>query len=143
MAAQPIKLRCTFVLQCYTYEGIEAIKASLIEAKKQTNSESEADKIIFQLIASPDYKAEVVTLDKTGGIKRLENALSIIQTEIKSRGGIFKLLQGPTRIGTRIDDVDNDDILARQQNMEDEDDTSEEESNEEGMDIDLEDNDIQ
>ena len=33
MAAAPTKLRCRFNLQCYTYEGIEAIKASLLSAK--------------------------------------------------------------------------------------------------------------
>jgi len=34
MAAKPIKLRSTFNLQCYTYEGIEAIREALLEAKK-------------------------------------------------------------------------------------------------------------
>ena len=34
MAAQPIKLRARFNLKCYTYEGIEAIRESLLEAKK-------------------------------------------------------------------------------------------------------------
>ena len=34
LAAAPIKIRATFDLQCYTYEGIEAIKDSLLEAKK-------------------------------------------------------------------------------------------------------------
>jgi translation initiation factor 2 subunit 1 len=35
MAAAPIKLRSRFNLQCYTYEGIEAIRESLLTAKKQ------------------------------------------------------------------------------------------------------------
>jgi hypothetical protein len=30
------------------------------------------------LIAPPEYKAEVVTLDKQGGMERLEKALSVI-----------------------------------------------------------------
>jgi len=34
MAAAPIKLRSRFNLQCYTYEGIEAIREALLEAKK-------------------------------------------------------------------------------------------------------------
>ena len=34
MAAAPIKLRAIFNLQCYTYEGIEAIRESLLEAKR-------------------------------------------------------------------------------------------------------------
>jgi len=36
MASQPIKLRSRFNVQCYTYEGIEAIRESLLEAKRQT-----------------------------------------------------------------------------------------------------------
>lgn len=34
MASTPIKLRARFNLQCYTYEGIEAIRESLLEAKR-------------------------------------------------------------------------------------------------------------
>lgn len=34
MAAAPIKLRSRFNLQCYTYEGIEAIREALLEAKR-------------------------------------------------------------------------------------------------------------
>jgi hypothetical protein len=33
-----------------------------------------------------------VTLDKNGGIERLEKALSIIQEEIKKRSGSYKLV---------------------------------------------------
>jgi translation initiation factor 2 subunit 1 len=39
MAAKPIKLRAIFNLQCYTFEGIEAIRESLLETKKQTQNE--------------------------------------------------------------------------------------------------------
>ena len=45
MAAAPVKLRTTFNLQCYTYEGIEAIKAALLDAKKETSTEE--FKLIF------------------------------------------------------------------------------------------------
>lgn len=51
MAAAPIKLRSRFNLQCYTYEGIEAIREALLEAKKQTQSDQ--FKLVFQLIAPP------------------------------------------------------------------------------------------
>ena len=40
MSAQLIKLRCLFSLQCYTYEGIEAIRESLLEAKKQMQDDN-------------------------------------------------------------------------------------------------------
>ena len=34
LASAPVKMRTTFNLQCYTYDGIDAIKESMIEAKK-------------------------------------------------------------------------------------------------------------
>jgi translation initiation factor 2 subunit 1 len=117
MAAAPQKLRTTFNLHCYTYEGIEAIKESLLAAKAQTSDEK--FKMVFQMIAPPEYKAEVVSLDKAGATERLEKALEIVQSEIKARGGQFKLVQGITRIGTRVDDVDNDNIIANMQRNED------------------------
>lgn len=70
MAAQPVKIRARFNLQCYTYEGIEAIKDSLLAAKAQTKSDQ--FNLVFQLIAPPEYKVEVVTHDRNGGIAKLE-----------------------------------------------------------------------
>ena len=42
--------------------------------------------------APPEYKAEVVSLDKHTAIERLNQSLEIIQKEIKERGGQFKLV---------------------------------------------------
>ena len=39
MAQQPIKLRATFELNCFTYEGIDAIKAALIRTKREINDD--------------------------------------------------------------------------------------------------------
>lgn len=39
LASAPVKMRTTFNLQCYTYDGIDAIKESMIEAKKQTSDD--------------------------------------------------------------------------------------------------------
>ena len=89
------------------------------------------------MIAPPQYKCEVVTLDKKGGSEIIERAVNIVQTEIKKRGGIFKLVCGPTKIGSKGDDIERDDIIASLANNDD--DSSGEESNEEGMDIDLDD----
>lgn len=139
MAAKPIKLRSSFNLQCYTYEGIEAIREALLEAKKQTKSDK--FNLVYQLISPPQYVVEVITLDKVGGTEALEQAVLIVQAEIKKRGGIFKLVHGPTRIGSKDDGVERDDIIAGINQNEDE--SSGEESNEEGMKIDLENDDIQ
>jgi translation initiation factor 2 subunit 1 len=139
MAAKPTKLRSNFNLQCYTYEGIEAIREALLETKKQTKNDK--FNLIYQLIAPPQYTVEVITLDKIGGAEMLEKAVEIVQTEIKKRGGIFKLVCGPTRIGSKGDGVERDDIIAGLNQNEDE--SSGEESNDEGIKIDLGNDDIQ
>ena len=139
MAATAIKLRTRFYLKCFTYEGIEAIKESLLIAREQTCDND--FKLIFQLIAPPEYKAEVVTLDKNGGIERLEKATHIIATEIKNRGGTFKLISPPTKIGQTRDELENEDIIAKVEKDDASDDTDED--NEEGIDVDLEADDIQ
>ena len=51
MQAAPIKLRTRFNLQCYTYEGIDAIRESLLEAKAQTCDDNFT--LVYQLIAPP------------------------------------------------------------------------------------------
>ena len=140
LAAAPIKIRATFDLQCYTYEGIEAIKESLLEAKRQTYDEQ--FQLIFQMIAPPEYKVEVVTLDKNAATERIEKAMSIIEKEIKARGGIYKQKTLPTRIGSKGDGVEAEDILA---NLHENDSNSsgDAESNDSAMDVNLDDDGIQ
>jgi len=105
MAAAPVKLRAKFNLKCYTFEGIDAIRDSLLEAKLKTSDEQ--FELVFQLIAPPEYMVEVVTLDKNGGTERLDKAMAIVSEEITKRGGIFKKIQGPTRIGTSRMNLDD------------------------------------
>lgn len=47
--------------------------------------------MVFQLIDHGHYKCEVVTLDKVKGTKKIEDAIAIIEAEIKKRKGTFKL----------------------------------------------------
>jgi len=139
MASQPIKLRSTFSMQCYTYEGIEAIRAALLEAKRQTVDENL--KLVFQLISPPEYKCEVVTLDKNKGTELIQKAVAIVKEEILKRGGIFKLKTEVTRIGSKNDQLDREQIIAGLKEAEDN--SSGSEDDEEGIDIDLDGDDIQ
>ena len=84
--------------------------------------------MVFQLIAPPKYKCEVVTLDKVGGAACIAQAVAIIEKEIKQRGGNFKLVMSATRIGQKGDGLDVEDIKEREIS-----DDSASESNEEGM----------
>lgn len=76
MASRPVKIRSRFNLNCYTYEGIEAIKEALLTAKEKCQDEKFS--LVYQLIAPPEYKVEVVTTDKNGGIAKLEEATAVI-----------------------------------------------------------------
>ena len=80
-----------------------------------------------------------MTLDKVGGIAKLEKALEIIEKEIKAKNGVFKLVNKPQVIGAK-DDKDIIDIMDRVHD--DDDDDAEEEDNDEGMgDLDIGDED--
>lgn len=98
MATAPIKLRTTFKLICYNFDGVIAIKEALLAAKAQTTSEK--FELVFQMIVSPEYKVEVVTLDKEGGTAKLIEATELVQKEIKARGGQFAMIEGPHVVGT-------------------------------------------
>lgn len=71
-----IKIRTEFELTCFTYEGVESIKAALIAAKNAV-WEPNYD-IKFKLIAPPIYNVEILTLDKPKSVAKLEKALEII-----------------------------------------------------------------
>ena len=53
LASAPVKMRTKFNLQCYTYEGVEAIKEAMLEAKKQTSDDQ--FKLDFSVDAPPLY----------------------------------------------------------------------------------------
>ena len=41
MAPTPLKLRADFELQCFTYEGIDALKEALITARTKVNRDKD------------------------------------------------------------------------------------------------------
>lgn len=71
----------------------------MLAAEKECSDET--FKLSFTMVAPPEYKAEVTSLDKQGAINRLNKALGIIEKVIKEREGTFKLVQGPIRVGAK------------------------------------------
>lgn len=84
------------------------------------------------MIAPPLFKIETNTLEKTKGLERLEQALEIIEKVIKEKKGTFKVVNKPTILGHNVD-KDLEEIIER---IGDNEEGSED--NEEGIDIDLE-----
>ena len=133
MAPSPVKIRADFELNCFTYEGIDAIKHALLTAKAAVNDDH--IQVAFKLLAPPHYKCECITLDKAGGIAKLEKAVEIIEQVIKEKNGTYKLLTKPQIIGAK----DDKDLIEIMDKIDEENISSTEEDNEEGMgDIDIE-----
>lgn len=131
MAPSPVKIRADFELNCFTYEGIDAIKHALLTAKSAVNDDH--IQVAFKLLAPPHYKCECITLDKPNGLAKLELALEIIEKTIKEKSGTFKIINKPQIIGAK----DDKDLIEIMDKIDDEE--SVEEDNEEGMgDIDIE-----
>jgi translation initiation factor 2 subunit 1 len=95
MAPTPLKLRADFELTCFTYEGIDALKAALLTSKAKVNTIDPAIQISFKMIAPPHYRIETVTLKKNEGLALLDQALKEVETVIKEKGGTFKLVNKP------------------------------------------------
>ena len=88
------------------------------------------------MIAPPEYKAELITLNKKAGVERLQIVLKLVEQEIKSRGGIFKIVSQPSAIGNNQYDIDKEQIIGDANKNED-DKSSSDENNSEGIDVDL------
>ena len=98
---QPVKLRATFELNCYSYEGIEAIKAAL-RAGLQHSADGPALQI--NLIAPPEYIMSTTTMDQTEGVAKLRDALAAIKKAIEEKHGTFGILMEP-KVATELDDL--------------------------------------
>lgn len=92
LTPQPIKIRSDIEVTCFTYEGIEAIRAALSAAQE---SGSEEVPVKVKLIAPPMYVMTTNTLDKQKGIETLNAAIEIIQKEIGARGGTLNVKMEP------------------------------------------------
>ena len=84
LAPQPSKVRADIEVTCYTYEGIDAVKAALIAGKDVGDDRTP---IQIKLIAPPRYVMDTMTLDKDLGKSVLEKAIEVVTQSIVASGG--------------------------------------------------------
>ncbi|KAL4921975.1 translation initiation factor 2, alpha subunit [Aspergillus aurantiobrunneus] len=84
LTPHPTKVRADIEVTCFGYDGIDAVKDALRTAEAENTAENE---IKVKLVAPPLYVLTSQCLDKTHGIKMLEEAIQRIETTIKSSGG--------------------------------------------------------
>lgn len=83
LAPQPVKIRADIEVTCFTYEGIDAIKAALTEGEEKGNNDCP---VKIKLIAPPMYVMTCMTLDKELGIETMNQSIEAITAVIKAKG---------------------------------------------------------
>merc|ERR1712029_784047 len=88
LTPQAVKVRADIEVSCYTYEGIDAIKAAL-----RAGLECSSDQIPLniQLIAPPLYVVTTSTTEHKVAIEKLREALDAIKKNIEASGGLFAI----------------------------------------------------
>jgi len=99
LSPQAIKVRSDFEVTCFSYEGIDAIKAALF-AGEEAGSTDEI-KVHIRLIAPPVYVMMASCMDKAKGLEALNKALEKIKEEITTRKGRMVVKQEPHAVSEK------------------------------------------
>lgn len=98
LAPQPVKIRADIEVTCFTYEGIDAIKAALIAGEEKGTADN---MVKIKLIAPPMYVMTTMTLDKDQGIEIMNQAIETIGSVIRARGGSLDVKMAPKAVTLR------------------------------------------
>lgn len=101
LTPQPIKIRADIDVSCYNYEGIDAVKAALAEAKAFSKPNMP---LTITLIAPPQYVLQTSSLDKNEGIQRARDAVEAVRAKIKEKGGQLVVRMEPRATTARDDE---------------------------------------
>uniref|UniRef100_A0A7S1VRP1 S1 motif domain-containing protein n=1 Tax=Sexangularia sp. CB-2014 TaxID=1486929 RepID=A0A7S1VRP1_9EUKA len=94
----PVKIRADIEVQCFAYEGVDAIKAAL-NAGLATSTEQQQVKI--KLLAPPLYVMFCSGVDKDDGIAQLDTAIEAIRDVIVAKGGTITVKIAPRAVNER------------------------------------------
>lgn len=102
LTPQPTKVRADVNVQCFGYEGIEAVKTALRTAEAMNTPETP---IKVKLVSPPLYVLTSQCLDKNVGIQALGEAIDKIKESIEAAGGDLRVMMAPKAV-TEADDAD-------------------------------------
>lgn len=103
LLSQVVRLRAKIEVSCFEYEGIDAVKDSLLTGLKETSEDIE---LSIKLIAPPQYALVAVCNDKERGMKKVEDTMDIIKKKILEYKGTFAIRAKPEMLGA--DDKDDE-----------------------------------
>lgn len=100
LTPNPVKVRADIEVTCFSYEGVDAVKAAL-SAGEALNTEDIPVKV--KLVAAPLFVLTSVSLDKQKAIDRLTEAIEVIKTKIEAAGGNLNVKMAPKTVSETDD----------------------------------------
>jgi translation initiation factor 2 subunit 1 len=88
-----VRLQAKVDVSCSDYEGIEAVRAALMEGFKASTPECE---VSIKLIAHPVFALSCMCRDKVLGMATLDEAMEHVRKAIESKGGEFAIRSKPS-----------------------------------------------
>ena len=128
LTPQPTKVRADVEVTCFGYEGIDAIKNALRCAEAKNTPDTQ---VKVKLVSPPLYVLTSQCLEKSTGIKTLEEAIKEIEAHIRGNGGEYKTAMAPKAV-TENDEAELQALMEKREreNMEVSGDESQSESDE-------------
>lgn len=84
LTPQPAKIRADIEVTCFSYDGIDAIKAALLQGEQMS---TEQCPIKVKLVAPPLYVVVANTLDKEIGLATVRSGVEKIKEVVEAFGG--------------------------------------------------------
>jgi translation initiation factor 2 subunit 1 len=100
LTPQAMKVRADLEVTCFSYEGIDAIKAALRAGEAVSLPDMP---VKIKLVAPPLYVMMTTTLNKEKGIALLTEAIAAIEKTIKAKGGDLNIKTEPRAVSERDD----------------------------------------
>lgn len=100
LTPNPVKVRADIDVTCFSYEGVDAVKAALAAGEK-LNTEDVPVKV--KLVAAPLFVLTSISLDKQKAIDRLTEAIEVIKEKIEAAGGHLEVKMAPKTVSETDD----------------------------------------
>ncbi|KAJ1782456.1 hypothetical protein LPJ59_006805 [Coemansia sp. RSA 2399] len=107
---QKVKLRADLEIQCYGFEGVEAVRKAIKAAESVSTEETP---IKVRLIAPPTYVMTTTSLNKTEDIELMERAIEAAKKAIEAEeGGKLTVVMKP-KLVSEYDEKELQDLMER------------------------------
>jgi len=96
LVQQTLRLRAKIEVSCSEYDGIDAVRESLMKGLEASKEDCE---VKINLVAHPLFVVTCTCRDKVQGMAAIEEAMKNVEDTIKEKGGVFEEKSRPVLIG--------------------------------------------